>query len=95
MVYTHIPFLGIPSYPGTKVISPLSPLCQAFPLLAIPRAIRQTDERPFFSKPWGNVWKERPPFLPSSMPLGLVLRSWAGHDLSHCPHPSNSEHTVL
>lgn len=31
MVYTHIPFLGIPSYPGTKVISPLSPLCQAFP----------------------------------------------------------------
>lgn len=37
MVYTHIPFLGLPPYPGTKVISPLFHLAK--PPLTIPQAI--------------------------------------------------------
>lgn len=88
MVYTHIPFLGIPSHPGTKVISPLSHLAKPPPPNYSPS--NMTDRcKAIFLQAMRDCLEGKTP-----IPLGLVLQLGRAGPLS-LPHPSNSVRRVL
>lgn len=62
MVYTHIPFLGIPSHPGTKVISPLSHLAKPPPQLFPEQYDRQMQGH--FSPSHEGLFGRKDPYSP-------------------------------
>lgn len=78
MVYTHLPFLGIPPYLGTKVISPLSPLCQASPSPPQLFSSEQYDRqmKGHFSPSHGGLFRRKYPVSP--LPYALWPGSAAG-----------------
>lgn len=74
MVYTHIPFLGIPSHPGTKVISPL-PFLPSLPSPPNYSPSNMTDRcKAIFLQAMGDCLEGKTPSFLSPPPLDLVLQ---------------------
>ena len=95
-MYTHIPFLGSPPYPGIRVISPFIPHLAKPPRLPLAVPWSNTTDRckAIFLQAMGGLFGRKDPHIPHPLCPSAWFCSWAG-PASLIFLPSDSEHTVL